>query len=461
MSQPTVVVLGGGVAGMGAAYALARGGRAVTLLESGRDVGGLAASFHRDGHSFPLGYHHILHRDRHLLFFLDQLGALPRVRWRRVRMLFNTGDRSYDLSRPKDFWRFPMGVADKVRFVVMMARAFRKKSWDEWTGRSAQELVDAWAGPGVRQALFEPLTRIKFGLPCSDVSAAWLGARLHHREGSAPLGFVPGANWTEVLCQALAERLRSLGVRLVLATPVIGFRTNGARIVEARTETGESIGADAFVSTIPTESLTSLLPEEDSPALREVRYTALTSMICAVPKLHQADFYWMNLVARERAASGLFLLDSLNPSLGRPGESYVNFVSHTRSRSLPFFAQSSEEDVRAAYVADFQAVFGEAIQSRWMEITRLPMYSPVFVRGYRNPSVRSTRFRNLYFAGNYRTFPSVASTGTALHSGLLAADAILEGGPNHENFALAADRFRPRPPRPEPLAGRHAGDGAW
>ena len=459
MSQPTVVILGGGVAGMGAAYALARGGRAVTLLESGPEVGGLAASFHRDGHSFPLGYHHILHRDRHLLFFLDRLGALPRVRWRRIRMLFNTGEDSYDLSRPRDFWRFPMGILDKVRFAVMMARAFRKEKWDDWTGRSAQELVDAWAAPGVRRALFEPLTRIKFDLPCSEVSGAWLGARLHHREGSAPLGCIPGANWTEVLCQGLAEHLRRLGVRLVLATRATGFRTSGARIVEARTETGESIGADTFVSTIPTETLTSLLPEEDSPAIREVRYTALTSMICAAPKLRHADFYWMNLVSRERAASGLFLLDSLNPTLGRPGESYVNFVSHTRSRAMPFFAQSSVDELCARYLADFQAVFGEALQPRWMEVTRLPMYSPVFVRGYRNPDVRSGHFRNLYFAGNYRTFPSVASTGTALHSGLLAANAILEGGPSHENVALAADRFRPRLLRSELLDGRHEGDG--
>ena len=36
--------------------------------------------------------------------------------------------------------------------------------------------------------------------PASEVSGAWLGARLHYREGSAPLGYIPGANWTKVLC---------------------------------------------------------------------------------------------------------------------------------------------------------------------------------------------------------------------------------------------------------------------
>ena len=34
-------------------------------------------------------------------------------------------------------------------------------------------------------------------------------------------------------------------------------------------------------------------------------------------------------------------------------------------------------------------------------------------------------FANLYFAGNYRTFPSVLSTGTALASGIEAAQTLL------------------------------------
>ncbi|MEO6057798.1 MAG: FAD-dependent oxidoreductase, partial [Gemmatimonadales bacterium] len=90
MATPSVVVLGGGLSGVAAAYTLARAGiRDITVIERGPTLGGLAGSFEREGHFYPLGYHHILHRDRTLLFFLDLIGALPDVRWRRVRMLFN------------------------------------------------------------------------------------------------------------------------------------------------------------------------------------------------------------------------------------------------------------------------------------------------------------------------------------------------------------------------------------
>ena len=81
MTGASVVVLGGGLSGAAAAYTLGLSGvRDVTVLESGASLGGLAGSFERDGHFYPLGYHHILHRDRTLLFFLQKIGALPDVR---------------------------------------------------------------------------------------------------------------------------------------------------------------------------------------------------------------------------------------------------------------------------------------------------------------------------------------------------------------------------------------------
>src|SRR5215213_5331085 len=71
MGDPSVVVLGGGLAGVATAYALAQAGcRDVTIVERGPRLGGLAGSFERNGHFYPLGYHHILHRDATLLWFL-------------------------------------------------------------------------------------------------------------------------------------------------------------------------------------------------------------------------------------------------------------------------------------------------------------------------------------------------------------------------------------------------------
>ena len=86
----------------------------MTVIERGPTLGGLAGSFEREGHFYPLGYHHILHRDRPLLYFLDRIGALPDVRWRRIRMLFHLGGRAYDLGSPGGFLALP-DVASATR----------------------------------------------------------------------------------------------------------------------------------------------------------------------------------------------------------------------------------------------------------------------------------------------------------------------------------------------------------
>ncbi len=441
---PSVVVLGGGLSGMAAAYTLARSGITdVTVVERGATLGGLAGSFEREGHFYPLGYHHVLHRDRTLLFFLDLIGALPDVRWRRIRMLFHLGGEAYDLGSPGGFLGFPMSLPDKARFVRLMATAFAKRDWSDWQDRSAADLIDGYAGPGVREALFERLTRLKFELPCSEVSGAWLGARLHFREGSAPLGYIPHANWTKVLCDGVTRLLENAGVRIRLGVRVARLRTAGGRATEAELEGGERIGADRFVSTVPTEVYLGLIGGDATAELDRIRYSALLSVICATRQPVQPDAYWNNLASLDRTACAIFLLSSLNPTIGRPGDTCVNFVTHLRGRDRPLF-QLPDQELTARYLQDFRTVFGFELEPFWTHVARVPMYSPVFGRSFRNPPPRSTTWANVYFAGNYRTFPSIVSTGTALGSGVETGELLLRDLGRGSGLGEAIRRFRLR-----------------
>jgi len=448
MARPSVVVLGGGLSGVAAAYTLARAGvQDVTLIERGDRLGGLAGSFERDGHFYPLGYHHILHRDRTLLFFLQLIGALADVRWRRIRMLFRVDGRLYDLGSPSGFLRFPMAVADKLRFVRLMLFTFGKRGWADWDDRTAAELIDTWGGRGVRRAIFEELCRLKFELPCDQVSGAWLGARLHFREGSAPLGYIPHANWTKVLCDGVTRLLSDVGVAVRLRASVVKLHTRGDRVGEIELVSGERIGGDVVVSTIPSEVYLGLLPSDATPHLATIRYTALISLVCATRQVIRPDFYWMNLASQGHTAGGIFLLSSLNPTIGCPGDTCVNFVTHLHDRTRPLFALPDEELLQR-YAADFRTVFGFDLEPFWSNVARVPMYSPVFTRSFRNPPIRSTTWGNVYFAGNYRTFPSIVSTGTALRSGVEAGQAILEdhhAGATDLPGALAAFRLADMP----------------
>lgn len=426
MTNPSVVVLGGGLSGVAAAYTLALGGVTdITVVERGQTLGGLAGSFEREGHFYPLGYHHILHRDRSLLYFLDLIGALPAVRWRRVRMLFHLGNRSYDLGTPGGFLSFPMSLRAKAGFVRLMLKAFNKRDWSDWQDRSAADLVDTYAGAGAREALFERLTQLKFELPCDEVSGAWLGARLYFREGSAPFGYIPEANWTKVLCDGVTRLLAEHGVKVRLETTAKRLVTHDRRVQAVELATGERIGADIFISTVPTEIYLRLLPTDCTPQLERIKYSALITAVCATRQQVDSRAYWINLASLDRTACAIFLLSSLNPSIGRPGDTCVNFVTHLRSRDRALF-QLPDDELLAHYREDFRSVFGFELEPFWTHIARIPMYSPVFGRGFRNPPMQSTSWDNVYFAGNYRTFPSIVSTGTALGSGVATAGALLQ-----------------------------------
>ena len=151
--------------------------------------------------------------------------------------------------------------------------------------------------------------------------------------------------------------------------------------------------------------------------------------------------YWINLASLDRTACGIFLLSSLNPTIGRPGDSCVNFVTHLRGRDRPLF-QASDDELLARYREDFQVVFGFDLEPFWTHVARVPMYSPVFGRSFRNPPLRSASWRNLYFAGNYRTFPTIVSTGTALGSGVETGRAVLEDLGERTDLATRIGGFR-------------------
>jgi len=426
MPGPSVVVLGGGLSGMATAYSLARAGwREITIIEGGDELGGLAGTIVRDGYLYPLTYHHILLQDQTLLYFLDRVGALPAVRWRKITLLFELHGKFYDFANPIDLLRFPMSLLDKARFVHLMLRSFAKRDWSDWQDRSGADLVNAWAGPGVREAIFEKLTQLKFKLPCAQVSGSWLGSRLRFREGSSPLGYIPDSNWTNHLCSGLTGLLEQSGVRLRLRTFARKLHAADGRIEAIELADGELVRGDIFVSTLPTETYLEMIEDAETPELETIRYTAVLAAMCATKRTIHPDFYWMSLASLDCNACGIFVLNSLNPTIGGPGESCVNFVTHVPSRNDRRFRQSDEE-ILAGYLADFRKLFGHDLEPTWSRIVRLPRYSPVFHRDYRNPPVKSSTWHNTYFAGNYRSFPSIASTGTALRSGLDAAQAILQ-----------------------------------
>ncbi len=436
MTRDTVVI-GGGMAGMAAALTLAEHGQSVTLLEANHHLGGLASSFEKDGRLVPLGYHHILSSDAHLLSFLARLGLLPRVHWKHLEMGFSIDGSILGLSSPRDFLRSPLSWRVKAGMAARVATAWWPLSNDE----PASDWLRRMTGSRAIEAFFDPLTQIKFGLPTSALSAAWLRARLAAGEAGCRYGYMPNEDWVSVLVEALRDRMEAAGVEVLLEQPVVKLHTtpSGSRVKEVELQNGSRLSARSFVGAVPPPVLCRMSADASTPELEAIDYTGVVSSVIATRTPVPLDRYWTNFLRPAHSFGGIFRLDLLNDSLGHPGVKLLNFCTHVAPASKERSMLTWETDaIEERYLADFSSRFGVTIEPEWTHTSRISLYSPVFVHGYTNPAVQHSRLANLFLAGNHRTFPVLATTGSAMGSGLEAAYAILSSDGAHLRAIEAA-----------------------
>lgn len=422
MNNKSTVIIGGGFSGVACARELLKqGARNITIVEGEERLGGLAFYFTHEGRRIHTGYHQILESDTALVDLIRELGLYERVAWKKTKNKVFVEGRIYDLLNPLDFARFPLGPVDKARFAVLMARCYATRSWAALENVSADEWIASIAGRRVLDDLFAPLFDIKFGLPPSQVSAAWVGSRLGAREASCRFGYVPGHEWTSVIIEAAQEDLEKRGCRILLKTRVEQITRTSGRVDGVRLAGGATIPCDTVVSSVSPVILSRLV-ELDDPILKSISYIDSLSTIVSVPHVKQ-DFYWLMCLRPRFLAGGLFNLSDLNPTLGAAGEIILNFFTNVDHGS-PLLKRPDEE-LLADYQRSYDAIYGGSLTVNWFKVNRIPFVSAKYVKGYRNPAAR-TGLDGLYLCGNYMSYPSVTSTGTAIATGLDAARAVMD-----------------------------------
>jgi hypothetical protein len=187
---------------------------------------------------------------------------------------------------------------------------------------------------------------------------------------------------------------------------------------------GETIQTRCTLGALAPPLMSGLMPEPD-PNIDSIEYTGVISTVLATRKEVPIDRYWTNFLEPYRSFGGIFRLDLLNNTLGHPGMRVLNFCTHIKDRGPGSMLRCEPAEIESRYMADFEDCFGIKLEPEWTHTSRIPFYSPVFVSGYTNPPVRSSRLQNLFFAGNHRTFPVLATTGSAMGSGWEAAAEII------------------------------------
>lgn len=421
ITNKKVSIIGGGASGVAVAIELLKNGfKDITLIEAEERLGGLAYSFEHQGKDFHTGYHQILESDKPILDLFKLVGLYDEIKWKKTDNVIYFAGRIYNLMKLKDFVCFPMSLLSKIRFIIFMSICYSKRNWQSLESVAADTWIRKIAGAEVLDKLFAPLFDIKFGLQASEVSATWVGRRLGAKEASCRFGYIHGKEWTTELFNATKKYLVAHGVKIILKTRIKKIETKDNKIVGLTTE-DTFIPSDIVVSTMSPIVLNKLI-ELNDPILNQIKYIDSISTIISVNKTAQ-NVYWLMLMQPRDFAGGIFKMTDLNPTLGNNNEIILNFFTNIDHGSE--LLKLADDKLIELYKKTYYTVYKEELSINWYKVNRIPFVSAKYVKAYKNPDARS-KVNGLYLTGNYMSYPSVTSTGTAVAAGINTAQAIIE-----------------------------------
>ena len=299
----SVVVLGGGLAGLAAAHALEAAGRGATVLEAGDRPGGACRSFTEDGFTFDLTGH-LLHVARHeTRELLEELGVWRELAVHERRAAVVIGGRVTPYPVQINTW----GLDDAVRRDCLLGfvRAWCRRDEAGEPGTFEEWVLDRF-GEGLARHFFFPYNEKLYRARPAELSLDWVGRYVPkpgleevvdgalglHRErvGYNAVFRYPRRGGISVLPDAFAARVR--GLETAAEAAVID---TARRRVE--TTDGRSFRWRRLISTIPLPALLDRLrpapPPEVLAARRALRWVRVLNVALGVEGPAPASEHWL------------------------------------------------------------------------------------------------------------------------------------------------------------------------
>lgn len=432
--QFDTAIVGGGFAGLAAAYELARNGKRVVVLERDNAVGGLAGGFDIGGHVLEKFYHHWFNNDRHILELIEELGENGNVLLRPTRTGMYYADQFFRLSTPLDLLRFrALPFLDRIRLGIAVLRARSVKDWSKLEHLSAKEWLIDLCGQRAYDVVWDPLLTGKFGAVADDVSAVWFWKKLVLRGGSR------SSSGDEVLAYyrggfaALAERLEQeinkLGGDVRVNTPALRI-VAGADGRAAGVETAEGvIQADNIVVTTPlpitADLLEPLAPAAYIASLRRVRYL---SNVCLVLALNRSlsETYWLNVNDPGFPFVGVIEHTNFEPPSSYGGH-HIVYLSKYLPPSDAMYSMSADELLEFS-IPHIQRMFPD-FKREWIDhhyVWRADYAQPIAEKHYSKfVPANKTPLSNVFITTMAQVYPEDRGTNYAVREGRQLARTLL------------------------------------
>jgi protoporphyrinogen oxidase len=456
-----IAIIGGGFAGMTAAYELGKLGYQTFLLEKMPELGGLAGTFPIEGTRLERGYHHWFTSDTHIIAQMEELGLGDRVEWITSKTGLFYGGGIWNWVSPMDIMRFtPLPLIDRVRLgLTTYYLQTRRNKLAEYEKVTAAAWLRKYAGQQAWDKAWGPLFRGKFGAEAENIPLEWLWykavLRLGSRKGLSKevLGYPRGS--FQILIDALERAIRKHGGKIYLGATVqrvvvengvacgLQFaddetsRAAGARLSRAPTDAYARF--DRIVCTAPTFAalkIVSEFPADYAAKMRATKYMAAVLLILKM-KHSMSPIYWLNIA--DRTIPFVATIEQTNfiaPDVYNGKR--VMYVSNYLDPSSPYF-QMSREELFDAYLPHLKKI-NPAFSPDWIEEMwhfKEAAAQPIVPLNYSKmiPEHR-TPIRHLYLANTTQIYPEDRGTNYSVRLGQDIAKMINEDVQRGDGWAM-------------------------
>ena len=402
-----VCILGGGLTGLSAAYALSPA-HEVDLLEKQEVLGGCLSSYRIGSYSIESFYHHCFEGDTALLKLLKRCDLSGKLEWLTGSTGSYAGGVLYPMTTPLEILKYPyLSLTDTIRLAILTKKV-GKMPVEDLDDIPAHTYVTEHLGQRVWESFFEPLLNSKFGDRKDEVSAAWLVSRIAIRSNRGlsgeRLGYV--RDGFQQLIDSIVRIVSSQGCRVLPGTPLStlehykgGWKVNGAPY-------------DCVLSTLPLQELAA----HGGPVIPPVPYQGAACMTLGIERDVCNGIYWVNM--KDRAPYGAVVAHTNFVPESRYGEHIVYLAS--------YFSGEPGTDIADRMRNDFCKRFGLSREEIHWERLAVDRYAgPLYVTGYRRliPGYESN---GLFVAGMFSrpNYPERSMEGS-VRAGLEVADRIL------------------------------------
>lgn len=439
-----VVVIGGGTAGLAAAYTLEKAGVECVVLEKREFSGGRLYGIQKEGFTLDLGAQFFFSRYRTTFELMRSLGIHDQlVKWQKPMGILRDGtvhpaypkvtDAIRHLPSQLKFGAISTRGKRQALFMVMRLIAVSKKlDFDdplkaiELDNISFADYARRHWGEEILEYAIQPVaSTLTLGEP-EDISAAYGLALMWY--------FLPGLSTTTKGIGYLAETLASKvkDIRLDTAASRVVLEKNKVKgVVVEGGKKGDVLKADGVVCATLAPEAAALLGDGVSAPISDtlagLKYSACTHVLFATRGRLLGDMYAVATPRREGLCMSGFT-DSANKAgtYAPPNTSLINvFTFGDFAREM---LEWDDEKVRERAIHDLQSVVPQfPDEPMFTEIFRWPqavcLSGPGQITSVQKLKVGLREYKGLELAGEYFGMPSVEA---ALNSGVKAADRLLK-----------------------------------